>query len=403
MAKLVIDAGRCNRCGICVARCPFGALTMEAEGVAVNAGCKLCKLCIKQCPAGAITLEEETAAAGIDKADWRGILVYVEHLDGVVHPVTLELIGKARKLAGRLNQPVFALWIGAGIAGRAGQLLPYGVDRVLVYDDAALRYFRADLYANLFEDGINELKPTAVLVGATSVGRSLAPRVAARFRTGLTADCTQLEIKPDTDLVQIRPAFGGNIMARIVTTRTRPQFATVRYKVMEPATCVATPTGTVQRGKVRPERLQSRLEVVAVVPKEKQVNISEAEVLVVAGRGVKSRVDLAILQDLAELLQGQLACTRPLVEVGWLSYTRQIGLSGRTVKPKLLIACGVSGAVQFTACMNGAERIFAINQDRNAPIFKVAHYGIVGDLYQILPLLITKIKEGGQTSCPIIK
>jgi electron transfer flavoprotein alpha subunit len=212
-----------------------------------------------------------------------------------------------------------------------------------------------------------------------------------------------LEIKPDTDLVQIRPAFGGNIMARIVTTRTRPQFATVRYKVMEPATCVATPTGTVQRGKVRPERLQSRLEVVAVVPKEKQVNISEAEVLVVAGRGVKSRVDLAILQDLAELLQGQLACTRPLVEVGWLSYTRQIGLSGRTVKPKLLIACGVSGAVQFTACMNGAERIFAINQDRNAPIFKVAHYGIVGDLYQILPLLITKIKEGGQTSCPIIK
>lgn len=375
---------------------------MEAGEVTLNAGCKLCKLCIKQCPVGAITLEK-TATEGINKLAWRGILVYVEHLDGVVHPVTLELIGKARELAGKIHQPVFALWIGAGIAERAAQLLQYGVDQVLVYDDEALRYFRADLYANLFEDGINELKPTAVLVGATSVGRSLAPRVAARFRTGLTADCTQLEIKPNTDLVQIRPAFGGNIMAQIVTTRTRPQFATVRYKVMEPATPVTAPTGTVLRREVSPKRLQSGLQVVEVIPKEKQENISDAEVLVVAGRGVKNRSDLALLQELADLLHGQLACTRPLVEAGWLSYTRQIGLSGRTVKPKLIITCGVSGAVQFTACMNSAEQIFAINLDRNAPIFKVAHYGIVGDLYQILPRLIAKIKEGGAATCHIIQ
>jgi electron transfer flavoprotein alpha subunit len=394
MAKLVISEGRCNRCGICVTGCPFGALTMEAGRVVLNAGCKLCKICIKQCPAGAITLEE-TAVSGVDKSAWRGILVYVEHLDGVIHPVTLELLGKARELAGQINHPVFALWVGAGIEGHAAQLLQYGVDQVLVYDDETLRYFRVDLYANLFEEAINELRPTAVLVGATSVGRSLAPRVAARFRTGLTADCTQLEIKPDSDLVQIRPAFGGNIMARIVTTRTRPQFATVRYKVMEPAACVAAPDGVVLRREVRPERLRSRLEVLEVVPKKKQVNISEAEALVVAGRGVKASGDLALLEELAGLLGGQLACTRPVVEAGWLSYTRQIGLSGRTVKPKLIITCGVSGAVQFTACMDGSERIFAINQDRTAPIFKVAHYGIVGDLYQILPRLITKIKEGG--------
>ncbi|HEY8463700.1 MAG TPA: electron transfer flavoprotein subunit alpha [Bacillota bacterium] len=402
MAQLTINAALCNRCGICITRCPFGALAMEAGEVTLNAGCKLCKLCIKQCPVGAITLEK-TATEGINKLAWRGILVYVEHLDGVVHPVTLELIGKARELAGKIHQPVFALWIGAGIAERAAQLLQYGVDQVLVYDDEALRYFRADLYANLFEDGINELKPTAVLVGATSVGRSLAPRVAARFRTGLTADCTQLEIKPNTDLVQIRPAFGGNIMAQIVTTRTRPQFATVRYKVMEPATPVTAPTGTVLRREVSPKRLQSGLQVVEVIPKEKQENISDAEVLVVAGRGVKNRSDLALLQELADLLHGQLACTRPLVEAGWLSYTRQIGLSGRTVKPKLIITCGVSGAVQFTACMNSAEQIFAINLDRNAPIFKVAHYGIVGDLYQILPRLIAKIKEGGAATCHIIQ
>jgi electron transfer flavoprotein alpha subunit len=402
MANLTVNEQRCNLCGICVETCPFGALTMEAGRVVANAGCKLCKICIKQCPAGAIALEE-TATAGVDKSAWRGILVYVEHLDGAIHPVTLELIGKARELAGRINQPVLALWIGAGIAKNAAQLLSYGVDRVLVYDNEALRHFRVDVYANLFEDGINELKPTAVLVGATSVGRSLAPRVAARFRTGLTADCTQLEIKPNTDLVQIRPAFGGNIMAQIVTTRTRPQFATVRYKVMEPAACVAAPHGTVLRREVRPGRLQSCLEVIAVVPKEKQANISDAEVLVVAGRGVKNRGDLALPEELAGLLGGQLACTRPLVEAGWLSYTQQIGLSGRTVKPKLIITCGVSGAVQFTACMNGAERIFAINPDRTAPIFKVAHYGIIGDLYQILPQLIAKIKEGGAATCPIIK
>jgi electron transfer flavoprotein alpha subunit len=232
-------------------------------------------------------------------------------------------------------------------------------------------------------------------VGATSVGRSLAPRVAARFRTGLTADCTQLEMKPETDLVQIRPAFGGNIMARILTTHTRPQFATVRYKVMEPAACVDCPAGEVIRGEIGPGRLESRIKVVEVVAKEKRENISDAEVLVVAGRGVKKAADLTLLEELAGLLGGEIACTRPLVEAGWFSYTRQIGLSGRTVKPKLIITCGVSGAVQFTACMNGSERIFAINQDRTASIFKVAHYGIVGDLYQILPRLITTIREGG--------
>jgi electron transfer flavoprotein alpha subunit len=403
MSKIKIDEGRCDGCGICITRCPFGALAMEAGRVVPNAGCKLCKICIKQCPAGAITLEETAAAAGLDKTAWRGILVYVEHLDGVLHPVTLELIGKARQLAERIHHPVYALWIGANLENRAADLLKYGVDRVLVYDDEALRYFRADTYTNIFEDGIHALKPTAVLVGATSVGRSLAPRVAARFRTGLTADCTQLEMKPETDLVQIRPAFGGNIMARILTTHTRPQFATVRYKVMEPAACVDRPAGEVIRGEIGPGRLESRIKVVEVVAKEKQENISDAEVLVVAGRGVKNAADLTLLEELAGLLGGEIACTRPLVETGWFSYTRQIGLSGRTVKPKLIITCGVSGAVQFTACMNGSERIFAINQDRTAPIFKVAHYGIVGDLYQILPQLIAKIKEGGAISCPIIK
>jgi electron transfer flavoprotein alpha subunit len=400
MTSLAINEKRCNLCGVCVGACPFGALTIESGRVLANAGCRLCKVCIKQCPEGAITLEQ-SAAPEVDKSAWRGIMVYVEHLDGVVHPVTLELIGKAQELAAEIGCPVYALWMGDGIRKQADELLRYGVAKILVYDDPALRYFRADTYTNIFEDCINTVKPSIVLVGATSVGRSLAPRVAARFRTGLTADCTKLEIKNNTDLVQIRPAFGGNIMAQIVTTRTRPQFATVRYQVMERAARIDQPHGAVIQMKVHPEQLQSGLKVIEVTPKEKQINICDAAVLVVAGRGVKNAGDLVLLEELAGLLGGQLACTRPLVEAGWLPYTRQIGLSGRTVKPKLMIACGISGAVQFTACMNGSELIFAINTDRTAPIFKVAHYGIIGDLYQILPQLIAKFNNGGAVACPI--
>ncbi|NLY75559.1 MAG: electron transfer flavoprotein subunit alpha [Firmicutes bacterium] len=391
MGSILVDGSKCNLCGKCVDQCPFGAIQIDLGKVIIDNGCRLCKLCIKNCPEGAISLLKTQKT--VDKNEWNGVLVYVEHLEGEIHPVTLELIGKARQLAGEINHPVYALIMGTDVIDLGKGLLEYGVDRVLAYQDEALRHFRADLYTNIFEDCIKEFKPSIVLVGATSVGRSLAPRVAARFRTGLTADCTQLEVRPNTDLVQIRPAFGGNIMAQIVTVRTRPQFATVRYKVMEKADRLRKPGGEIIRCQVKPERLQSGLKVIRTALREKQENISDAEVLVVAGRGVKNPADLGMINELAELLNGQLACTRPLVEAGWLPYTKQIGLSGRTVKPKLIITCGVSGAIQFTACMSAAEQIFAINKDRNAPIFKVAHYGIVGDIYQIIPALIAKLKK----------
>ncbi|MBQ9479673.1 MAG: electron transfer flavoprotein subunit alpha/FixB family protein, partial [Selenomonadaceae bacterium] len=249
-------------------------------------------------------------------------------------------------------------------------------------------------YAAAFEVFINKVKPSAILVGATPVGRQLAPRVAARFRTGLTADCTVLDIRDHTDLVQIRPAFGGNIMAEILTPNHRPQMATVRYKIMDAPQRLDEPAGTIEQLAIEPAKLNSKVEVLSVTKKSKERGIENAEVLVVAGRGVKKKEDLNLIRQLADVLNGDYACTRPLVEGGWLDPKRQIGLSGRTVRPKLIITCGVSGSVQFVAGMQHSEQIFAINSDPKASIFKVANYAVVGDLYEIIPRLIDRIKQG---------
>jgi electron transfer flavoprotein alpha subunit len=389
MASIVIDNHKCTLCGACIDACPFGALEQDEKGIAVSAACKMCRLCVKSCPAGAITIRDNKKA--VHKDEWRGVLVYAQYEQSRVHPVTLELIGIGRELAGNVGMPVYCLLIGCDVGDTPQKLLEYGVDEVFVYDDERLAHFRVDAYANAFEDLIRDIKPSVVLVGGTSLGRSLAPRVSTRLRTGLTADCTTLRIKDNTDLVQIRPAFGGNIMAQIVTPHTRPQFATVRYKVMNRAEKCA-PHGRVTHRKVTDKMAQSSIEVVRIVKKESVPSIAEAELLVVAGQGIREKAHLAMVKELAALLGGEFACTRPLVEKGWFDYTRQIGLSGRTVRPRLVITCGVSGAIQFTACMNAAERIIAINTDRAAPIFRIAHCGIVGDVYEIVPALIDKIK-----------
>ena len=402
MAVLAIYEKKCSLCGSCVKACPFGALKIIGQKVEVNASCKMCRICIKNCPGKAITLIDE-ARAVIDKNEWKGVLVFVEHIDGVVHPVTLELIGKARELAAKIHHPVYCLFMGSGISGEAENLLNYGVDKVFSYDDEKLRYYRSDLYANVFEDCIKKIKPSIVLVGATSIGRSLAPRVAVRFRTGLTADCTGLDLRDNTDLVQTRPAFGGNIMARIITPNSRPQFATVRYKVMDKAFCTKNPLGAIVRMPINKSILKSNIHVLQVTPKEKLPSISDAEILVAGGRGLKEQKDLALLEELATRLGGLVAVSRPLVEAGWTPYTKQIGLSGRTVKPRLIITCGISGAVQFTSSMNMSGYIFAINKDKNAPIFKVAHYGIVGDLYEVVPRLIERLKTEDNSLCSIRK
>jgi electron transfer flavoprotein alpha subunit len=391
MAKLIVNADKITNIDELIKICPFGAMENIGGKLEINSGCKMCKLCVKKGPAGAVEYVEEEVS-GVDKGLWKGVAVYVDHVEGEIHPVTMELIGKARELAAKVNQPVYCLFAGHDIKDKAVELLHYGVDEVLVYDEEELKDFRIEPYTAVFEDFINKVKPTAILVGATTIGRSLAPRVAARFRTGLTADCTILDIKENTDLVQIRPAFGGNIMAQIVTPNHRPQLATVRYKVMSAPERNTVASGKITACPIEMEKLASNIEVLKIMPKEMETGISDAEVIVVAGRALKAEKDMAMIKELASLLGAEIAVTRPLIEAGWADAKRQVGLSGRTVRPRMIITVGVSGAVQFTAGMNNSEYIFAINSDEKAPIFKVAHYGVVGDIYEIVPQLIEKIK-----------
>ena len=395
MGRLVVHQDKIEDANSVIKICPFGAMEIVNGKVEINASCRMCKVCVRKGPKGAFEFVEDENKVLVNKDEWKGIAVYVDHVNGEIHPVTLELIGKARELADKVNQKVYCLFMGNGIKDKAGELLHYGVDEVIVYDYKELENFRIEPYTAVFYDFINKIKPCSILVGATTLGRSLAPRVAARCRTGLTADCTILDIKENTDLVQIRPAFGGNIMAQIVTPNSRPQMATVRYKVMSAPERNEDCTWEIKYFEIEKDKLKSDIEVKEIKQKPKEHSISDAEVIVVAGRGVKSEKDLEIIKELADLLGGELAVTRPLIENGWADANRQVGLSGRTVRPKLIITCGVSGAIQFVAGMNNADYIFAINKDEKAPIFKVAHYGIVGDIYEIVPKLIEKIKGEG--------
>ena len=375
-----------------MALCPFGAIEEGKDGkLQIGAGCRMCRVCIRK---GGDAFEfVDDSAPGVDKSKWRGVAVVTEiNPDGNLHPVGLELLGKAKELAAKIDHPVMAVVIGSKTDAVVEKLLAYGADEVYVYDDPALEHFKIEPYSNALEDFINAVHPSSILVGGTVNGRSLAPRVAARFRTGLTADCTILDMSTTTDLDQIRPAYGGNIMAHINTPRHRPQFATVRYKIFS-IPPKGVPHGKVIRRTLAAEKLLSKIEVLERRRKNVEKGIEEAEVLVVCGRGVKKPEDIAMLQELADLLGGRVASTRAVVEAGWIDAKYQIGLSGRTVKPKLIITCGVSGAIQFVAGMNNSETIVAINSDPKASLFKVAHVGLGGDLYTIVPELIAQIKE----------
>ena len=370
--------------------CPFNAISYEDGKLDISSACKMCKMCVRK-GQGLVGFHEEVQA--IDKSLWNGICVYADASSGQIHRVTFELCGKAKELAQVTGHPVYALLIGHNTAANAEKLLHYGVDKVFTYDAPAFADFRIEPYTAAFCDFIEKIKPSSILVGATTLGRQLAPRVAARCRTGLTADCTVLEMKENTDLVQIRPAFGGNIMAQIVTPNTRPQFCTARYKVFTEPKSTEAAAGEVVAMEVTEEMCRSSIQILRTTEKPKDIDISEAEVIVAVGRGAASEGMRAAAEELAALLGGVVACSRPLVEGNVMDAKHQIGLSGRTVKPKLIFTLGISGAVQFAAGMKSSDCIVAINSDPAAPIFDVAHYCVVGDVNEIVPKLIQKIKE----------
>lgn len=392
MGRLVINNDRLTpeKAENIIKVCPFGAISYVDNKLDISSACKICKICVRRGEGVIEFIEDEIT---LDKSLWKGICVYADCAAGKIHRVTYELIGKAHELAKVTGHPVYALLIGSGTQENAQTLLSYGVDKVFVYDNPEFKDFRIEPYTAAFCDFIEKYKPSSVLVGATNLGRQLAPRVAARRRAGLTADCTVLEMKENTDLVQIRPAFGGNIMAQIISPNTRPQFCTARYKVFNEPKPVDNPTGEIVKMETTPDMLASAIEVLSSTVKPTDIDISEADIIVAIGRGAANESMRESAKELADLLGGVVACTRPLAEENIFDAKHQIGLSGRTVKPKLIICLGISGAVQFTAGMKSSDCIIAINTDANAPIFDVAHYCVVGDVSKIVPKWIEIIKE----------
>jgi len=319
-----------------------------------------------------------------------GVLVFAEQNDGKIHPVSYELLGKGRSLADNLGVKLSAVLLGHSIQQKASDLIHYGADIVYIYDHQFLADFDVVQYSQNIVRLVKETDPNIFLLGATRIGRTLAPRVAAALRTGLTADCVDLILDEDGKLVQIRPAFSGNIMAQ-VKTRTKPQMATVRYKVMKTNVKDVSRSGKII---LKTAEILSNTGIQILEKTEtKSVNLVEANVIVSGGRGLKSPGDFVLLNELAQLLGGVVGSSRPLVDSGWISKDRQVGFSGFTVKPKVYVACGISGSPQHLFGMRDSDTIIAINKDASAPIFNVADYGIVGDIYEVLPILIHELKK----------
>ncbi|MBI4266981.1 MAG: 4Fe-4S binding protein [Chloroflexi bacterium] len=387
---LKLDLTKCIGCGACVPVCPFGLLELVGDKVQLKEGCTLCGACKEACVSDAISIEAVETA----KADegYRGIWVFAEQHDGKVKSVAYELLAKGRELADTLKTDLSAVCFGHN--DEADRLIASGVDKVYVVDSPELAD-NEELGARQLTDLIQEHKPEIVIAGATAFGRAFIPRVAAVLRAGLTADCTGLDIDAEKRLLlQTRPTFGGNIMATIICPSRRPQMATVRPRVFKKSPPDSARKGQIIKIDFNRERVTSRTKLLNFVHDlTEAVKIEEADIIVSGGRGLGKAENFKLLEELARVLGAALGSSRPPVDEGWIPYSHQVGQTGKTVCPRLYIACGISGAVQHLAGMQTSDVIVAINDDPNAPIFEVATYGITGDLFKIVPLMVEKLKK----------
>jgi len=398
MSIRVIDE-KCGGCKLCVKTCPFGCIEVVNKKAVIDLDkCNLCGACIESCKFDAIVLTK-ISPSDIDfpkkLEQYKDVWVFCEQRNGVIQSVAHELLGKGRELADTLGVDLCGILLGEDVKGEAQNIIHRGANKVYLVDSPKLKHYQSEPYSKVLMKLIKEYKPEIVLCGATSVGRSLISRVAIGIHAGLTADCTGLEIdKENRLLLQTRPAFGGNIMATIICPNHRPQMSTVRHKVMKEAQVNNHHKGKVIEVNYGDDVYSSRTKLLDIVEEiEETVNLTEADIIVSGGRGLQKPENFYLIEGLAKALGGAVGASRAAVDAGWKTYSHQVGQTGKTVCPKVYIACGISGQIQHLVGMQSSDVIVAINKDPHAPIFNVATYGIVGDLFEILPELTKKFKE----------
>ncbi|MBD3264918.1 MAG: 4Fe-4S dicluster domain-containing protein [Candidatus Omnitrophica bacterium] len=396
MSNIKVIQDKCTGCGLCIKACPTGAIRIEKNKAVIDLDkCTLCRACLSTCKFDAIRISEQKEARQ-DISSYKGVWVFAEQRESNIAPVVFELLAKARELADTLDTYVGAVLLGSNIEDKARDLIQRGAEKVYVVDSPSLQHYIAENYTRAIVSLIKRYKPEIFLAGATTTGRSLVSRIAVNLYTGLTADCTGLDIDREKKiLIQTRPAFGGNIMAQIISPNFRPQMATVRHKVMPEAEVDVKRKGEVIKEDCfssssedkRIKFLDFIKETVATV------NLAEADIIVSGGRGLKEPANFKLIEELAGVLGAAVGSSRACVDAGWIPYSHQVGQTGRTVCPKIYIACGISGQIQHLVGMQSSGTIIAINKDPDAPIFKVADYGIVGDIFKVVPSLTKLIKE----------
>ncbi|MDD5246151.1 MAG: FAD-binding protein [Candidatus Omnitrophica bacterium] len=393
--QIIIE--KCTGCSLCVKVCPFDAIRIMDKKAQIDLNkCNLCGACVDACKFKAVFLERPDATCALpDIKDYKGIWVFIEQKKGKVQSISYELLGKASELANKLNTQVSAVLIGHDLADQLDEIFWHGADNIYLVEAPEIANFQDEPYTNILVKLIEKYKPEIMLCGASAIGRSLISRVAIKIKAGLTADCTGLDIDESKKiLLQTRPAFGGNIMATIISPNFRPQMATVRHKVMQPITPDKKRKGRIIRENFPGEVYFSRTKLLDIIEEvETLINISEADIIVSGGRGMGGKENFQILGELAHVLGAAVGASRAAVDSGWIPYSHQVGQTGRTVAPKIYIACGISGQIQHLVGMQSSKIIIAINKDPEAPIFKIATYGIVGDLTQVVPALTRKFKE----------